>query len=193
MGDYLCSFTYPLLEEIRAELRSSMENIHGAPFAEVTSFYASKPHRSSLYDVKVNDWKNRCGDCGKEPYKTLPGNIFILTDSNPEAVSDLQRGERTWTLACVTKIEDDGNEDTSTSTYFKVKIPEEYEVNDGKQRSMFVVFLINIVTNKRIWNALHMYNNSSIMSEVLSSDGLVSNINKLNISIQLCIPYFFWL
>ncbi|KAJ9709587.1 hypothetical protein PVL29_001190 [Vitis rotundifolia] len=188
-GHYFGSYIFPLLEEIRAEMCSSMEDIHSAPFAEVTSFDESKPYGSLLYDVKVDNWRNRFSDRGKEPYKTLPGDILILTDAKPETVSDLQRVGRTWTFASVTRIPDDENEDNSSSTYFKVKISKEYEVNDEKQRSMFVIFLINIVTNKRIWNALHMCGNMSIISEVLSSDSLVSNVNKLNISIQLCIHY----
>uniref|UniRef100_F6HG17 UvrD-like helicase ATP-binding domain-containing protein n=1 Tax=Vitis vinifera TaxID=29760 RepID=F6HG17_VITVI len=172
-GHYFGSYIFPLLEEIRAEMCSSMEDIHSAPFAEVTSFDESKPYGSLLYDVKVDNWRNRFSDHGREPYKTLPGDILILTDAKPETVSDLQRVGRTWTFASVTRIPDDENEDNSSSTYFKVKISKEYEVDDEKQRSMFVIFLINIVTNKRIWNALHMSGNISIISEVLSSDSLV--------------------
>ena len=187
MDDYFKSYTYPLLEEIREQMCSSMEDIHSAPFAEVTSFEESKPYGSLLYDINVDAWRNRYSDRSKEPYKTLPGDVFILTDAKPETVSDLQRVGRTWTFASVTKITDDENEDISTSTYFKVKISEEYGVGDGKQGSMFVIFLINVVTNKRIWNALHMYEDMSIIREVLSPVSGVSNVNKLDISIQLFI------
>ena len=88
--DYFGAFVFPLLEETRAELASCMDVIHGAPFAEVISLNESKPHGASLYDVKVDYWKNKFSDRGKEPYKTLPGDIFIISDAKPETVSDLQ-------------------------------------------------------------------------------------------------------
>ena len=194
---YFRSYIYPLLEDIRAEMCSSMEDIHRAPFAEVISFVESKSDRPLFYDVMVDRWRNRFSDRDKEPYKTMPGDILILTEAKPETVSDLQRVGRTWTFALVTKIpeeedeDEDEDEDDSTSTYFEVKISKNHEVDDAKQSSMFVVFLINTIANRRIWNALHLFGNMCIISRVLSSDSLVSNVNKLNISIKCCSHYRF--
>ncbi|KAK9275351.1 hypothetical protein L1049_022615 [Liquidambar formosana] len=170
---YLGSFVFPLLEETRAELCSSMEIISRAPFAEVIAFDECKPYGTSLYDVKVDYWRNRFSDRGKEPYRTLPGDIFILADAKPEIISDLQRVGRTWTFALVTKIPDDDNEDVSTSTYFKVKASKDIEVKDSMQKSMFVIFLINVTTNKRIWNALHKLRNLKIIKEVLCTSSVI--------------------
>ncbi|GFY91014.1 hypothetical protein Acr_07g0012100 [Actinidia rufa] len=144
VADYFGAFVFPLLEETRAELASSMDVIHGAPFAEVISLDESKPHGTSLYDVKVDYWKNKFSDRDKEPYKTLPGDIFIISDAKPENVSDLQRVGRTWTWALVTKIPEDENEGDNSSTHFKVKACRDIEVKDGMRQSLFVTFLINI-------------------------------------------------
>ena len=192
---YLGSYTFPLLEDMRAEMCSSVEDIHRAPFAEVISFVESDSDGDLFYDVMVDRWRNRFSDRDKEPYRTKPGDIFVLTDAKPETVSDLQRVGRTWTYALVTKIpkkedeDEDEDNDDDTSTYFEVKISDDYEVNDAKQNSMFVVFLINIITNRRIWKALHMYRNLRIINKVLSSDSLVSNMNKLSIAIVPCGHY----
>jgi len=160
---YFGSYVYPLLEETRAQLHSSIEIISEAPFAEVIAFDESKPYGSNLYDVKIDSWRNRFGVRGKEPYKTLPGDIFVLADAKPEHVSDLQRIGRQWAFVTVTKIPEDENEDNSTCTSFKVN------------KSLFVIFLINTITNKRIWNALHMSGNLEIIKTALRTNYLVSN------------------
>ncbi|KAM7463331.1 hypothetical protein LguiA_031452 [Lonicera macranthoides] len=108
-----------------------------------------------------------------QPYKTLPGDVIIFADSKPETVSDLERAGTTWAFATVINIPDDENGDGSTSTHFKVKATKDVEARDGIQTSQFVVFLMNITTNKRIWNAIHMRGNVSIIKEVLCTDFLV--------------------
>ncbi|XP_048231885.1 uncharacterized protein LOC8275336 isoform X1 [Ricinus communis] len=175
---YLGSYVLPLLEETRAQLHSSIETISRAPFAEAVAFSKDKPHGELLYNVKVDQWKNRSSDSQKEPYKTLPGDILVLADAKPETVSDLQRIGRTWTFALVTNISEDNiqgeNEYTATtSTNFKIQASKQVEVSDGMDKSLFVIFLINVTTNRRIWNALHMYGNLNIIKEVLSAHPVV--------------------
>jgi hypothetical protein len=75
-----------------------MEIISNAPFAEVIAFDESKSYGKNLYDVKVDSWRNRFSVLGKEPYKTLPGDILVLANAKPEDVSDLQRTECQWAL-----------------------------------------------------------------------------------------------
>ncbi|KAI8537794.1 hypothetical protein RHMOL_Rhmol09G0052000 [Rhododendron molle] len=170
---YLSSFVSPLLEETRAALFSSLDSVHEAPYAEVISLDESKPYGTYLFDIKVDYWRNRFND-GKEPYKILPGDVFVVFDAKPESVSDLQRVGRMWTFGCVTKITEEENEgDDSSSTHFKVKASRDIEVKNGLRESLFVIFLINITTNKRIWNALHMLENLKIIEEVLCSDSSV--------------------
>ncbi|GAY56591.1 hypothetical protein CUMW_173100 [Citrus unshiu] len=93
-SQYFESFVFPLLEETRANLFSSLENISKAPFAQVVAFDESEPYGPMLYDVQVGYWSNRFSDLGKEPYKTLPGDILVLADDKPETASDLQRASR---------------------------------------------------------------------------------------------------
>jgi hypothetical protein len=151
-----------------------MEIISRAPFAEVISFDESKPYREKLYDLKVDNWRNRFSDRSKEPYKTLPGDIFVLADAKPEHVSDLQRIGRSWAFVAVTKIPEDDGEDNSISTSFKVKVLKDIEVDAG-QKSLFVVFLVNTIPNRRIWSVLHMHGTLNIIKKVLCTSSLVSN------------------
>lgn len=146
-----------------------MEIMHSAPFAEVTNLDEAKPYGTLMYGVKVDHWKNKFSERGKEPYRTLPGDILVLSDAKPESFSDLQQLGTLWAFGSVISIADEENEDISTSTHFKIKVSKDIEFKDGG-KSMFVVFLINITTNKRIWNALHMLRNLNVINKVLCID-----------------------
>ncbi|KAK6146300.1 hypothetical protein DH2020_020169 [Rehmannia glutinosa] len=168
---YLGSYVFPLLEETRAELATAMETVYKAPFAEITSFAELKCDKL-FYDVKVDHWRNRISDRGREPYRTLPGDIVLVSNMKPETASDLGRAGWTYTFACVRNIAEDESGGGFTSSNFKLKTAEHIDVGDGKSEMLYVVFLMNVTTNKRIWNALSMRRNLSIIEKVLSKDDL---------------------
>ncbi|BBG93815.1 hypothetical protein Prudu_001937, partial [Prunus dulcis] len=172
---YFSSYLYPLLEETRAQVQSSMETIDRAPFAEVVGCEECNPYGpygENVYDIKVDCWRNRFNDCGKEPYKTLPGDLFVLADAKPETVSDLQRvgtGRSSWAFVSVTNVPKNEDEDDidSSSLYFRVKASK-----DITYKSLFLVFLVNLIPNSRIWKALHMSGNLKIIKEVLCTNSV---------------------
>lgn len=169
---YLGSYVYPLLEETRAQLYSSMEILYGPPFAEVVAFDESTQHGEKFYQVRVDYWRNRFNDRSKEPYKTLPGDLLVLTNAKLETCSDLERTGRLWAFLSVTNITEDENEDDSSSTYFKVKSSKQFELEMEMQTSLFVVFLQNLTTHKRIWKALHMSRNLKILDVLCNGSGV---------------------
>ncbi|KAJ6401717.1 hypothetical protein OIU84_013891 [Salix udensis] len=174
---YLGSYVIPLLEETRAQLSSSMDNISTAPFAEVVAFFESKPHGTLLYDVQIDYWRNRSR--GKVPYKTLPGDIVILTSARPGNVSDLQRVGWAWTLAVVTNIRGDEDGDAAACTSFKVKVQKDNEISEGGQKSLTVISLTSLTTSKRIWKAIHMFRNLNVIKKILCIDSVVEgNCNQ---------------
>ncbi|CAB4262688.1 unnamed protein product [Prunus armeniaca] len=181
---YFGSYIHPLLEETRAQVHSSMETIDRAPFAKVVGFEECNPHgvgayRKNVYDIKVDCWRNRLSDRGKEPYKTLPGDLFVLADAKPKTVSDLQRVGRSWAFVSVTNVSENENEDDTTSLYFKVKASREFEVKDSTHTSLFLVFLVNLIPNGRIWKALRMSGNQKIIKEVLCTNSMAQKNNYL--------------
>ncbi|CAN6700208.1 unnamed protein product [Malus baccata var. baccata] len=185
---YFGSYSFPLLEETRAQVQSSMETIDRAPFAVAVAFKESKSKLDEtwIYNIKVDEWRNRFSERGKEPYKTLPGDLFVLADAKPETVSDLQRVGRSWTFVSVTNItenkisenkrEDEFNDEIIETEIkeFEVKASKRFKVTDNKSTpaSQFVVFLVNLITNGRIWKALHMFGNPKIIKEVLCTDSV---------------------
>ncbi|CAM8959009.1 unnamed protein product [Rhodiola kirilowii] len=178
--DYFGAYMYPLLEETRTELHSSLNALPNAPYAHVTDFNESKQtHGTFHYDITVDYWRNRFGH-GKDPYKILPGDVLILANTKP---SDFRLLEKSWAYALVVNIknDEDDEEDDSISTYFKVKASNDMESHGDTWKPMFVVFLMNITTQKRIWNTLHMFRNLQVINSVLSTETMVT------LNCQLCI------
>lgn len=152
-----------------------IDAISAAPFAEVISFEECRPHNTASYDCKVNGWKKRFNRIGKESYKVLPGDVIILADIKPEVATDFERMGKSWSLGVVHKISNyDESEDDLNSTSFKVKV----SVNNLEMidKSMFVVYLFNILPITRIWNALQMNVKSKIILKILCPSQLVSQL-----------------
>ncbi|KHN25944.1 TPR and ankyrin repeat-containing protein 1 [Glycine soja] len=172
---YFGSYVYPLLEETRAQLCSSMEILSSAPYAEVISLEETYSNGKTLYNVKTDSWKNRFSGHGKELYKTLFGDLFILADFKPETVEDLQRVGRTWTLVLSAGVAEEENENDNTDimSTFKVAASKNIDVNEEGQKSLFIVFLTNIIPDRRIWSALHMPGNSMLIKKILCAGGVV--------------------
>lgn len=144
-----------------------------APYAEVIAFEELKPYGAKRYGVEVDFWRNGISNSGKEPYKTLPGDIFVLADCKPERVSDLLRVGRMWTFVSVTMVPDDEDENKKEN-YYEVRARNDMQVHDGTKKSFFLIYLTNILPNKRIWNSLHMSGNRKVITQVLGIDSVVS-------------------
>ncbi|XP_039685098.1 uncharacterized protein [Medicago truncatula] len=170
---YFKSFVYPLLDETRAQLCSSMEILSTSPYAEVISLEESRSHSygRNHYVVKTDTWKNRSSGHGKELYKTLFGDVFILADFKPETVNDLQRSGRTWSFVLSAGFLDEEiqgeDDDTKLMPTFKVIASEDIDIDEMGQKSLFIIFLTNITPNRRIWNVLHMGGESKLIKKIL--------------------------
>ncbi|KAK2383849.1 P-loop containing nucleoside triphosphate hydrolase superfamily protein [Trifolium repens] len=160
---YFQSFVYPLLDETRAQLCSCMEILSSSPYAEVVSLEQKLSRsygRNHHYVVKTDTWKNRSSGHGKDLYKTLFGDVFVLADFKPESVNDLTRSGGMWSFVLSAGILDeeikDDDDDTKLMSTFKVIASKDIDIDEMGQKSLFIIFLMNITPNRRIWNALHM-------------------------------------
>ncbi|KAK7316642.1 hypothetical protein RJT34_00257 [Clitoria ternatea] len=166
IDDYRASYVYPLLEETRAQLCSSMDMIYQAPFAEVIGLEVAEPHEEKMYNLGIHSWKNRFSNNG-EPYKMLPGDVFLVADFRPETARDLRRDDRMWSfVSVVTEEEFEGD---GLSVYLKVKASKYIDPNQFRQKSLFFVFLTNVSSNSRIWGALHMTGNLKLINRILGT------------------------
>ncbi|KAJ4973316.1 hypothetical protein NE237_006490 [Protea cynaroides] len=183
---YFTSFIFPLIEETHAGLYSNMMNLSHAPKCQIDYVKESEDHRPPqdlFYDMvvrKEGDSKHR-----KEIYKPQVGDLIALSDVKPVCIDDLNRPRRSFLLAIVTVADEDGGEDEvedeveeeeEASCFFKVLLSKPImfvgEVQKKKE-PLFAVYLMNMITNTRIWNALHpemQRGNMNVIREVLSSD-----------------------
>ncbi|XP_062105588.1 uncharacterized protein LOC133817181 isoform X2 [Humulus lupulus] len=160
---YLGSYVNPLLEETRAELHSSMEVLYGAPFTEVNNFQEEvNPYGNKNYIVQVSDWRNKHNKNGKEPYKALPGDFFVLANVKPKTVCDLQMVDRSWAFLSLVNLIGNGGKT------FIVKASK--ELTYYFQKPLFIVFLANLTPLRRIWEALHMSSNLGFLNKVICID-----------------------
>ncbi|KAK2371482.1 P-loop containing nucleoside triphosphate hydrolase superfamily protein [Trifolium repens] len=170
VGHYFGSYVYPLLEETRTQLCSSMENLQSSPFAEVVSLKEAPDNKNRmLYNVRTNRWRNRSSGHGNEMYKTLTGDVFILADFKPEIVDDLQRMGKMWTLVVSAGVveEETNDHNAELMSSFKILPSKDIVLDQVGQESMFMIFLTNITPNRRIWEALHMSRNSKLIQKIL--------------------------
>nr|KYP36814.1 Helicase sen1 [Cajanus cajan] len=165
IGHYLGSFYYPLLEETRAQLSSSMEIIYKAPYAEVIGLVKDQ-EVDKLYRLKINSWKSSYGHHG-EPYKTSPDDVLILADYKPQTVEDLQRVGRTWSFVSVVRIKKCVLEDRIMSPYIEVKTSKDIDTTELRQKPLFLVFLTNVSHNRRIWDEFHVPRNLKLVKQIL--------------------------
>uniref|UniRef100_N1QU66 Uncharacterized protein n=1 Tax=Aegilops tauschii TaxID=37682 RepID=N1QU66_AEGTA len=152
---YLGSYTSPLLEELRADMSSSLEAISTESFVKVAWIEQTK--YSAVYNIAFEDSQNT-KSCNKpESNGRSVGDIIILSDVKPENISDITCNGRPYCIAFITDgaDEDDDSPPASYVITASGKIDAADKVSeDGKRSPLFAAHLLNIVTYIRIWRCL---------------------------------------
>jgi hypothetical protein len=174
-----------------------MELIYQAPYGRVVGLKLAKPFnkknenemekpvRNKLYNLKIDRWENRFVHRG-EPYKTLPGDVLVLSDCKPESANDLQRFGRMWCFLSIVKTEDENDGENMDSVCFKVIASQDLDLDELRNKSLYIVFLTNVGSNRKIWSALHMTSgNLKLFKQILctNDDEVSSLISTFSISV----------
>ncbi|KAF6174661.1 hypothetical protein GIB67_006313 [Kingdonia uniflora] len=162
---YMKSFNPSLFAETHAELFSSIDALSQAPTCKIIQMSdiskGSKSSKAFIYKITIKQ--------NKYSYKPQNGDVIAFSSVRPRCVSDLNRPQRPFTLAVVSKR---GRSVTISSSN---------PITDAKGKKkiggpLFAVFLINIITNSRISMALTNDTNKmniNVIKEVLHSDSTV--------------------
>ncbi|KAI4981181.1 hypothetical protein ZWY2020_021666 [Hordeum vulgare] len=163
---YMGSFTMPLIEETRADLYSALEGIKHAPATEVKRVdeLCSKQSIFSISVKKADPMNTNPGEVYTNPgevYTLKDADIFVFLDRKPRHISDLGRSKVPYVIASVLKAEDaNGNAIVRLSGGKRDLMP-----------PLVAVFLINMTTYNRIWNALDVHvaglRNTSIIEKIV--------------------------
>lgn len=156
LKSYLECYTSPLLEELRAEMSSSLESLSTVPSVRISRI-EEKRDKYEIYlasDCQVAKPHNR-----PECYTPSVGDVILLSDVKPGHISDTTRNGRPYRVAFVTDA--DGGDEYDDSPPAKYGIvasgkmdAADDERQDGKSTSLFAACLLNIVTYIRIWRCL---------------------------------------
>ncbi|KAG8065962.1 hypothetical protein GUJ93_ZPchr0004g39473 [Zizania palustris] len=170
---YLETYISPLLEEMRAEMSSSLEAISTMPHAKIS--WIEQKKNNKIYDVAFDSDSQNSKACNRsESYVPSVGDFIILSDVKPEHISDITRNGRPYLVAFVTYGGDE-DDDSPPAKYVIIssgKIDYEDDKHQGgKKNQLFAAYLLNIVTYIRIWRCLD-YNaavkrNQSLIQEMV--------------------------
>ncbi|MBA0647109.1 hypothetical protein Goklo_015018, partial [Gossypium klotzschianum] len=149
---YYSSFVAPLVEETHADLLSAMSRLSRAPSYQLHSIESETNYRAPT-DFSYKIVLRKPGNSNQTDvvaYKPQAGDLAALTDVKPTCISDLNRPKMPYILAYVQSVED-GKLSVRSSKPIMI----EQDMQRNKHIDLFFVFLINLTTNVRIWNALH--------------------------------------
>ncbi|KAL0539633.1 hypothetical protein IC582_023849 [Cucumis melo] len=166
---YKASYIFPLLEETRAELCSNLKTIQKAPFSQVISIESTNTKKGKiLFDVNVSSWRNSDGGKGQQPYKSLPGDIFVILDADPQTITSdyLEKSSKlNWAFAWLGQLNDN-----NTPTHLNLHISN--NMDQLNSTPLFIVFLMNLTTNLRIWKTLQCSSDGGIVKHILGTTSI---------------------
>ncbi|PON87681.1 P-loop containing nucleoside triphosphate hydrolase [Trema orientale] len=164
--EYFKSFVTPLVEETHADLLSSVRMVSQSPCREIESVKLTKdckPPNELFYKIalKVNERKN-----DPKAYEPADGDLIAVTRVRPRCHNDLGRS---FVIASVQGVKND----VATLLSSKPILVEDYMDKNKKTGTLFAVYLINMTTNIRIWQALTSdpkERNMKIIEKVLQAE-----------------------
>lgn len=156
---YLNSFVSPLIEETRTELQSSIKMVSEAPAWEIINIDYSKgynPPNDLLYKIEINTTFDKNGDI----FEPEPGQLIALTDRRPTCIHDLSKPGSSFIIASIRRVRKYENTEDVYEIQILTSKPiqlEEYLQlqKDDRYICVFAVYLGNLTTHIRIWNALN--------------------------------------
>ncbi|XP_031477020.1 uncharacterized protein LOC116248392 [Nymphaea colorata] len=148
--DHLGSFIFPLVDDTRAELCSSLERIKDLPSAGIVM---KKSKRQSCgYDVRIRFWETEYIVDYDKSDAVHVGDLVIISTLRPNQVSDLGRYGAAYFLALVTDVP----EDMEFRRMLSIKASKCMKLTGGEEKFTSLKILMNLTTIKRIHTALKM-------------------------------------
>ncbi|KNA09666.1 hypothetical protein SOVF_151530, partial [Spinacia oleracea] len=158
---YTNAFKIPLVEETRASLCSGMESVGHSPACEISRIEPSKSYKPpedlyyNILTTKITGFKNNGGHFDPEV-----GDLIFLSNIKPRRIEDLNIPGKPSAVAFVAKMDED-------SDITRILLSEDIDsdllprrdklsrLGTDKRIRVYATYLINLITNMRIWKALN--------------------------------------
>lgn len=179
-ADYFKSFIPPLIEETHAALESGMRTLWRAPVVEISYVMPTAEFElpnDLFYKVFLSGMSNTVTD--EASTQLIPKDLIVLTDKRPNRVDGFNISNEPYILAIVCKADPDRPNDVTILASKPLLLQDVQRNQNDKKESLFGIYLTNITTNIRIWNALHLGlegGNLNLISRVLQRNSEVNNI-----------------
>ncbi|TVU31885.1 hypothetical protein EJB05_23590 [Eragrostis curvula] len=109
MEQYITSFFGPLLEEVRGDMCSSMEDISGAPYASVQSVTSMRKGKG-CYEIKLDKWRGMSNHGSViDNYKPKAADVLLISETRPTNQSDILRQSKSCVIVWVNKVHHGNN------------------------------------------------------------------------------------
>ncbi|VVA94176.1 unnamed protein product [Arabis nemorensis] len=154
-ADYFKSFIPPLIEETHAALESSMRTLWRAPVVEINYVMPTAEFelRNDLF-YKVHLSSHTVTD--EASTQLIPKDLIVLTDKRPSRVDGFNISNEPYILAMVCKADPDRPNYVTLLASKPLFLEDVKRDKNEKKERLFGMYLANITTNIRIWNALHL-------------------------------------
>lgn len=191
--DYKNSFIPLLLEETRCDLSSSLFCVSRAPFCEIHNVEESdgkqlnfpKSQKQFKLFQQIIRLKSTTHHGNYEPGS---GDLILLTNIRPKSLDDLKTLKSSYHFGYVNRAKNHCSNAilvmSSKSVKMDMDIP--YDLRnkkEAKEVKMYAVYLMNMTTNVRIWNAL----NSQSEGEHLN---IIKKVLQLGLNVRITWSFF---
>ncbi|KAL5102077.1 hypothetical protein RYX36_006404 [Vicia faba] len=155
--DYKSSFIPLLFEETHSDLSSSLHGVSRAPFCEIINIQESKPKAQKqsaqfnlILTLKMTTEFDRVENGGK--YEPGSGDLIAITHIRPKSLNDLNTLNSPYHIAYVNWGK---NQSSNKISVMSSKCMIAFDFRKNNKQKMYAVYLMNMVTNVRIWKALN--------------------------------------
>ncbi|RDX62226.1 putative helicase MAGATAMA 3, partial [Mucuna pruriens] len=153
---YMNSFIPALIEETHSDLSSSLISVSQAPFCEIRTLERSRDFQlpnDLFYQITL---KSTTGDVkGVGKYEPEVGDLIAFTNTRPRSIDDLKKTQTYCHIAYVKGPRDIFTDEIPILSSKLIDYDFESDLRSNKTQRLYAVYLSNMITNVRIWNALN--------------------------------------
>jgi senataxin len=198
--DYKKSFVPSLIEETHADLLSNITAVSQAPAWEIDSVEISEdfePPQDLFYEIKLveNDEDSDDSESDEDTEKDdeeeenepQKGDVIALTDVRPKCIDDLNRPKRFYLIAYVLGPRNALTDTISILASKPIWTDQNVHKYENKKQPLFAVYLMNLITNVRIWDALDPpEGGNTIIETVLQANSPVRILSHFVLECRTC-------
>jgi senataxin len=193
--DYKNSFIPLLCEETHYDLSQSLNGVSRAPFCEIEKVEESKemklPNKPfkqfqlfhHIIRLKSTTESNRIEN-GDGDYEPGFGDLIAITTIRPRSLNDLNTLKSPYHIAYVNGTKYGSSDRIKVLSSKCMDMDVEHDSRRSNTQKMYAVFLMNMITNVRIWKALNTQSNEDHLD-------IIEKVLQPGLNVRITLSFFF--